>query len=183
MRAWAGASPATPRPRGASSLRAGRAQEGGGQARPRRGGRPGRSGGCGGRGAARARARGPEPGPSARCRPWRGCGGLSRWKRYHIKVHLADEALLLPLTSGRGTRSQRPARPARGPGSELRKRTFYYNARSGWTTTRRCATCAYRTARCCCSSATPGGRGLGRRPGNWAGAWGQGSGGPGWSSG
>ena len=61
-------------------------------------GRPGRLGGCGGRA-------GPGPGPRARAGSECPAGameglrrGLSRWKRYHIQVHLADEALLLPLT-------------------------------------------------------------------------------------
>ncbi|XP_057592829.1 ubiquitin domain-containing protein TINCR-like [Hippopotamus amphibius kiboko] len=54
--------------------------------------------------------------------------GLSRWKRYHIKVHLADEALL-PLT----VRPRDTLRDLRaqlvGQGVSSWKRTFYYNAR------------------------------------------------------
>ncbi|XP_060272289.1 TINCR ubiquitin domain containing isoform X1 [Ovis aries] len=55
--------------------------------------------------------------------------GLSRWKRYHIKVHLADEALLLPLTvRPRDTLSDLRAQLV-GQGVSSWKRTFYYNAR------------------------------------------------------
>ncbi|GAB5567582.1 ubiquitin domain-containing protein TINCR isoform X1 [Prionailurus iriomotensis] len=55
--------------------------------------------------------------------------GLSRWKRYHIKVHLADEALLLPLTvRPRDTLSDLRAQLV-GQGVCSWKRTFYYNAR------------------------------------------------------
>lgn len=55
--------------------------------------------------------------------------GLSRWKRYHIKVHLADEALLLPLTvRPRDTLSDLRAQLV-GQGVSSWRRTFYYNAR------------------------------------------------------
>ncbi|XP_049563588.1 TINCR ubiquitin domain containing isoform X1 [Orcinus orca] len=55
--------------------------------------------------------------------------GLSRWKRYHIQVHLADEALLLPLTvRPRDTLSDLRAQLV-GQGVSSWKRTFYYNAR------------------------------------------------------
>ncbi|XP_035139901.1 TINCR ubiquitin domain containing isoform X2 [Callithrix jacchus] len=55
--------------------------------------------------------------------------GLSRWKRYHIKVHLADEALLLPLTvRPRDTLSDLRAQLV-GQGVSSWKRAFYYNAR------------------------------------------------------
>jgi hypothetical protein len=55
--------------------------------------------------------------------------GLGRWKRYHIKVHLADEALLLPLTvRPRDTLSDLRAQLV-GQGVGSWKRTFYYNAR------------------------------------------------------
>ncbi|XP_046299953.1 TINCR ubiquitin domain containing [Marmota monax] len=55
--------------------------------------------------------------------------GLWRWKRYHIKVHLADEALLLPLTvRPRDTLSDLRAQLV-GQGVGSWKRTFYYNAR------------------------------------------------------
>ncbi|XP_058513614.1 TINCR ubiquitin domain containing [Ochotona princeps] len=55
--------------------------------------------------------------------------GLRRWKRYHIKVHLADEALLLPLTvRPRDTLSDLRAQLV-GQGVSSWKRTFYYNAR------------------------------------------------------
>ncbi|XP_047386108.1 TINCR ubiquitin domain containing isoform X1 [Sciurus carolinensis] len=55
--------------------------------------------------------------------------GLWRWKRYHIKVHLADEALLLPLTvRPRDTLSDLRAQLV-GQGVSSWKRTFYYNAR------------------------------------------------------
>ena len=55
--------------------------------------------------------------------------GLSRWKRYHIKVHLADEALLLPLTvRPRDTLSDLRAQLV-GQGVSSWRRTFYYNSR------------------------------------------------------
>ncbi|XP_071065792.1 TINCR ubiquitin domain containing [Dasypus novemcinctus] len=55
--------------------------------------------------------------------------GLGRWKRYHIKVHLADEALLLPLTvRPRDTLSDLRAQLVR-QGVSSWGRTFYYNAR------------------------------------------------------
>ncbi|KAG8519061.1 hypothetical protein J0S82_005886 [Galemys pyrenaicus] len=55
--------------------------------------------------------------------------GLWRWKRYHIKVHLADEALLLPLTvRPRDTLSDLRAQLV-GQGVCSWKRNFYYNAR------------------------------------------------------
>ncbi|XP_049644022.1 TINCR ubiquitin domain containing [Suncus etruscus] len=54
---------------------------------------------------------------------------LSRWRRLHIQVHLADEALLLPLSARpRDTLSDLRARLVRlGVGSW--GRAFYYNAR------------------------------------------------------
>nr|XP_044991184.1 ubiquitin domain-containing protein TINCR-like [Jaculus jaculus] len=54
---------------------------------------------------------------------------LRRGKRFHIKVHLADEALLLPLTvRPRDTLSDLRAQlVGRGVGSW--RRTFFYNAR------------------------------------------------------
>uniref|UniRef100_A0A8C2V7F4 TINCR ubiquitin domain containing n=1 Tax=Chinchilla lanigera TaxID=34839 RepID=A0A8C2V7F4_CHILA len=56
--------------------------------------------------------------------------GLARWKRFHIKVHLADEALLLPLTvrPGDTLSDVRAQLVGRGVGSW--RRTFYYNARA-----------------------------------------------------
>ncbi|XP_037054114.1 uncharacterized protein LOC119086484 [Peromyscus leucopus] len=81
--------------------------------------------------------------------------GLSRWKRYHIKVHLADEALLLPLTvRPRDTLSDLRAQLV-GQGVSSWRRTFYYNARPlpDHQTVRE-ARC--RTAPSCCCSATPG---------------------------
>lgn len=99
----------------------------------RAGGRAGRggggllvlSGGCAGH-------EGPGPGPGGE-RPAGAMEGLrrglSRWKRYHIKVHLADEALLLPLTvRPRDTLSDLRAQLV-GQGVSSWKRTFYYNAR------------------------------------------------------
>uniref|UniRef100_A0A673V315 Ubiquitin-like domain-containing protein n=1 Tax=Suricata suricatta TaxID=37032 RepID=A0A673V315_SURSU len=66
------------------------------------------------------------------------CTGLPRLRlqcdlfpglRYHIKVHLADEALLLPLTvRPRDTLSDLRAQLV-GQGVSSWKRTFYYNAR------------------------------------------------------
>ncbi|XP_055233316.1 ubiquitin domain-containing protein TINCR-like [Gorilla gorilla gorilla] len=55
--------------------------------------------------------------------------GLSRWKRYHIKVHLADEALLLPLTvRPRDTLSDLRVQLV-GRGVSSWKRAFCCNAR------------------------------------------------------
>ncbi|XP_044609128.1 TINCR ubiquitin domain containing [Equus asinus] len=55
--------------------------------------------------------------------------GLWRWKRFHIKVHLADEALLLPLTvRPRDTLSDLRAQLV-GRGVCSWRRAFYYNAR------------------------------------------------------
>ena len=77
----------------------------------------------------RARA-GPQAGSERPVRAMEGLRrGLSRWKRYHIKVHLADEALLLPLTvRPRDTLSDLRAQLV-GQGVSSWKRTFYYNAR------------------------------------------------------
>lgn len=55
--------------------------------------------------------------------------GLSRCKRYHIKVHLADEAVLLPLTvRPRDTLSDLRAKLVT-QGVISWGRTFYYNSR------------------------------------------------------
>ncbi|KAM6466291.1 TINCR ubiquitin domain containing [Liasis olivaceus] len=54
---------------------------------------------------------------------------LSRWKRYRIKVHLAEEDLLLPLTV-RPTDSMMDLRASLvREGITSWKKTFYYNAR------------------------------------------------------
>ncbi|XP_053437698.1 TINCR ubiquitin domain containing isoform X3 [Nycticebus coucang] len=55
--------------------------------------------------------------------------GLSRWKRYHIKVHLADEALLLPLTVRPWDTLSDLRAQLVGRGVSSWKRAFYYNAR------------------------------------------------------
>nr|KAF6350354.1 TINCR ubiquitin domain containing [Myotis myotis] len=53
--------------------------------------------------------------------------GLSRWKRYHIKVHLADEALLLLPLTGRPRDMLSDLRVQLvGQGVSSWKRTFYY---------------------------------------------------------
>ncbi|XP_074207124.1 uncharacterized protein LOC105078385 isoform X2 [Camelus bactrianus] len=86
------------------------------------GGRAGRAGAEGARGARAGSER-----PAGAMEGLR--RGLSRWKRYHIKVHLADEALLLPLTvRPRDTLSDLRAQLV-GQGVSSWKRTFYYNAR------------------------------------------------------
>lgn len=54
---------------------------------------------------------------------------LSRWKRYHIKVHLADEDLMMPLTvKPRDTVMDLRAYLVR-EGVTSWKKTFYYNSR------------------------------------------------------
>ncbi|XP_042650192.1 ubiquitin domain-containing protein TINCR-like [Tyto alba] len=54
---------------------------------------------------------------------------LSRWKRYHIKVHLADEDLMMPLTvKPRDTVMDLRAHLVR-EGVTSWKKTFYYNSR------------------------------------------------------
>lgn len=54
---------------------------------------------------------------------------LSRWKRYHIKVHLADEDLMMPLTvRPRDTVMDLRALLVR-EGITSWKKTFYYNSR------------------------------------------------------
>ncbi|KAJ7426883.1 hypothetical protein WISP_11583 [Willisornis vidua] len=54
---------------------------------------------------------------------------LSRWKRYHIKVHLADEDLMMPLTvRPRDTVMDLRALLVR-EGVTSWKKTFYYNSR------------------------------------------------------
>nr|XP_006110573.1 uncharacterized protein LOC102458225 isoform X1 [Pelodiscus sinensis] len=54
---------------------------------------------------------------------------LSRWKRYHIKVHLADEDLLMPLTvKPTDTVMDLRAHLVR-EGVTSWKKTFYYNSR------------------------------------------------------
>ncbi|XP_061457566.1 TINCR ubiquitin domain containing isoform X2 [Rhineura floridana] len=54
---------------------------------------------------------------------------LSRWKKYHIKVHLADDDLLLPLTV-RPTDSMMDLRAHLvREGVTSWKKTFYYNTR------------------------------------------------------
>ncbi|KAF7236655.1 Ubiquitin-NEDD8-like protein RUB2 [Varanus komodoensis] len=54
---------------------------------------------------------------------------LSRWKKYHIKVHLAEEDLLLPLTV-RPTDNMMDLRALLvREGITSWKKTFYYNAR------------------------------------------------------
>uniref|UniRef100_A0A8B9SSY3 TINCR ubiquitin domain containing n=1 Tax=Anas platyrhynchos TaxID=8839 RepID=A0A8B9SSY3_ANAPL len=54
---------------------------------------------------------------------------LSRWKRYHIKVHLADEDLMMPLTvRPRDTVMDLRAHLVR-EGVTSWKKTFYYNSR------------------------------------------------------
>ncbi|CAI5798879.1 TINCR ubiquitin domain containing [Podarcis lilfordi] len=54
---------------------------------------------------------------------------LSRWKKYHIKVHLADEDLLLPLTvRPTDTMMDLRAHLVR-EGVTSWKKTFFYNAR------------------------------------------------------
>ncbi|XP_064898362.1 TINCR ubiquitin domain containing isoform X1 [Columba livia] len=54
---------------------------------------------------------------------------LSRWKRYHIKVHLADEDLMMPLTvKPRDTVMDLRALLVR-EGVTSWKKSFYYNSR------------------------------------------------------
>ncbi|XP_053156619.1 TINCR ubiquitin domain containing [Hemicordylus capensis] len=54
---------------------------------------------------------------------------LSRWKKYHIKVHISEEDLLLPLTvRPTDTMMDLRAHLVR-EGITSWKRTFYYNAR------------------------------------------------------
>ncbi|XP_060089439.1 TINCR ubiquitin domain containing [Heteronotia binoei] len=54
---------------------------------------------------------------------------FSRWKRYHIKVHLAEDDVLLPLTV-RPTDNMMDLRASLvREGVTSWKKTFYYNAR------------------------------------------------------
>ncbi|XP_042335405.1 ubiquitin domain-containing protein TINCR-like [Sceloporus undulatus] len=53
---------------------------------------------------------------------------LSRWKKYHIKVHVAEEDVLLPLTV-RPTNTMMDLRALLvKEGITSWKKTFYYNA-------------------------------------------------------
>ncbi|XP_077661594.1 TINCR ubiquitin domain containing [Eretmochelys imbricata] len=54
---------------------------------------------------------------------------LSRWKRYHIKVHLADEDLLMPLTVKPTDKVMDLRAHLVREGITSWKKTFYYNAR------------------------------------------------------
>ncbi|KAM9112310.1 TINCR ubiquitin domain containing [Pangshura tecta] len=54
---------------------------------------------------------------------------LSRWKRYHIKVHLADEDLLIPLTVKPTDNVMDLRAQLVREGITSWKKTFYYNAR------------------------------------------------------
>ncbi|XP_074926766.1 TINCR ubiquitin domain containing [Chelonoidis abingdonii] len=54
---------------------------------------------------------------------------LSRWKRYHIKVHLADEDLLIPLTVKPTDKVMDLRAQLVREGITSWKKTFYYNAR------------------------------------------------------